>query len=61
MTKAIAMVGRPLVCHTDVEECPRFDTQSFPTRDSVLAAEESAIRSENPRFNIERYLGGDAK
>lgn len=42
-------------------EVTRVERKSFPTRDSVLAAEKHAIRSENPRYNIERYLGGDAK
>ncbi len=37
------------------------EEQKFPDRESVLAAEKSAIRSENPRHNAERYRGGDAK
>ena len=39
----------------------RVEEHSFPDRASVEAAEKEAIRSENPRHNVERYLGGDAK
>lgn len=35
--------------------------ETFPDRESVIAAEKQAIRTENPRYNVERYQGGDAK